>query len=230
MSGKALSFFRENGSYVFFSTLIDRPFSFLRNRMLASKLGVRKLRIGPRAHLRGLACIAMGEDFAAGEGLWLEAITHYGDQRFAPRLVIGNHVRISHWSHIACTHSVTIGDGVLIGSKVMITDHNHGVFGVGATSTAIPPAERPLDQDRSVMIGSNVWLGDSVVVCPGVTVGEGSVAGANAVVTTDVPPHTLVVGVPARPIRSYDVVRGIWTEYKAQTEDSSENLFGVSKR
>jgi len=123
-SGGALSFFKENGSYVFFSVLVGRSSRFLRNRMLASKLGVRKLNVGPRAYLRGLTSISMGEDFSAGEGLWLEAVTHYGNERFAPKLVIGNHVHVSHWSHIACTNSVTIGDHVLIGSKVMITDHN----------------------------------------------------------------------------------------------------------
>jgi lipopolysaccharide O-acetyltransferase len=210
MFGRSLSFFRENGSYVFFSTLAGCPFRFLRNQMLAGKLGVQKLDVGPRAHLRGLASISMGEDFSAGEGLWLEAITRYGDERFDPKLKIGNHVRISHWSHIACTHSVTIGDHVLIGSKVIITDHNHGLFGANATSPLIPPSQRPLERDRFVIIGQNVWLGDGVVVCPGVTIGEGSVAGANAVVTTDVPPYTLVAGVPARPICRYDVAQGNW--------------------
>lgn len=210
MFGKISSFFRENGSYVFFSTLAGRPCRFLRNRMLAGKLGVRQFDIGPRAYLRGLARISMGEDFSAGEGLWLEAITRYRDERFNPKLVIGNHVRISHWSHIACTHSVIIGDHVLIGSKVIITDHNHGFFGSDSTSPITPPAQRPLDRDQFVIIGANVWLGDGVVVCPGVTMGEGSVAGANAVVTTDVPAFTMVAGVPARPIRRYDASQGNW--------------------
>jgi len=208
MFGKTLSFFEENGAYIFFSTLSRRPFSFLRNRMLSQKLKAPKFRIGPRAHLRGLSYMTIGDDFSAGEGLWLEAITRYGDDRFTPRLVIGNHVRVSHWSHIACTHSVTIGDHVLMGSKVI--DHNHGRFGNNATSPAIPPAQRPLDRDQFVKIENNVWLGDGVVVCPGVTMGEGSVAGANAVLTADVPPFTLVAGVPARPIRRYDTTKGTW--------------------
>jgi acetyltransferase-like isoleucine patch superfamily enzyme len=55
-----------------------------------------------------------------------------------------------------------------------------------------------------------VRLGDDVVICPGVTMGEGSVAGANAVVTMDVPPFTLVAGVSARPIRRYDAAQGNW--------------------
>jgi len=212
MFGRTLSFFEENGGFILFSTLCSRPVSLLRNRMLSSKLKAPKFRVGPRAYLRGLSCMTVGRDFSAGEGLWLEAITRYGEDRFTPHLVIGNHVRISHWSHIACTHSVTIGDHVLMGSKVTVIDHNHGLFGNSATSPAIPPAQRPLDRDRFVKIGNNVWLGDGVVVCPGVTMGEGSVAGANAVVTADVAPFTLVAGVPARPIRRYDTVKGTWVK------------------
>ncbi len=207
---KSLSFFQENGSYVFLSALAGGSLRWLRNRMLARKLGVRRLDIGPRAYIRGLSCIEIGEHFSSGDGLWLEALTRYCDQRFSPRLVIGNFVHVSNWCHIACTHSVTIGDHVLIGSKVIITDHNHGIFGPHVTSLTVPPAQRPLEGDRFVRIEAKVWLGDGVVVCPGVTMGEGSVAGANAVVTSDVLPYTLVAGVPARPIRRYDVAQQTW--------------------
>ena len=212
MFGRAVSFYRENGAYVFLSTMAGRPARFVRNWMLARKWGVSKFETGSNAYLRGLANITMGEDFSAGEGLWLEAITHHGEEHFAPRLVLGKHVRISHWTHIACANSVTIGDHVLIGSKVIITDHNHGFFESDATSPSIPPVQRPIDRNRSVVIGANVWLGDGVVVCPGVKMGEGSVAGANAVVTTDVAPFTLVAGVPARPIRVYDSASESWVK------------------
>ncbi len=146
----------------------------------------------------------------AGEGLWLHAVIRYNKQHFQPKLVIGNHVRISNWSHIACTNSVIIGDHVLIGSKVLITDHNHGLFGHAPSPPSTPPAHRPLEFDRSVRIEEKVWLGDGVVICPGVTMGAGSIAGSNAVVTTDVPPFTLVAGVPARPIRRYDASMQTW--------------------
>lgn len=210
MFGRARSFFEENGGYIFLSVLINRTFSSFRNRMLSNKLKASQFQVGPRAHLRGLSSMSIGMDFMAGEGLWLEAVTRYGEDRFTPRLIIGNHVRISHWSHISCANSVTIGDHVLMGSKVIVVDHNHGLFGNNATPPTIPPAQRPLERDRFVKIGNNVWLGDGAVVCPGVTIGEGSVVGANAVVTTDVPPFTLVAGVPARAIRRYDSNKGSW--------------------
>lgn len=210
MFRRMISFYRENGLYVFVTYVLSLPLRSFRNQLLARKLKVRKLTIGSGSHLRGLSNIFVGENFSAGNGLWLEAILRYGNQQFTPRLRIGHDVSISHWSHIACTHSVTIGDHVLIGSKVIITDHNHGSFRGSDATALIPPALRPLEHDRFVMIKSNVWLGDGVVICPGVTIGEGSVVGANAVVTADIPPLTLVAGVPAKPLRRYDRVEKRW--------------------
>ena len=191
-------FLGENGSYVLATTLVEFSRSTFRNYLISRKLRVKKIRIGPAAHLRGLAFVKMGEDFSAGRGLWLEAICRYNDQDFTPRIVIGNHVRISQFVHIAATHLVEIGDDVLIGSGVMITDHNHGQYSYCEhTSPHTTPTDRPLDRERCVRIGRNVWLGDGVVVTAGSSIGEGSVIGANSVVHGSIPAFAIAAGVPA---------------------------------
>ncbi len=57
------------------------------------------------------------------------------------------------------------------------------------------------DNRGDIVIGSDVWIGYEAVILSGVTIGDGAVIGARAVVTKDVPPYTIVGGVPARPIR-----------------------------
>jgi len=198
---------QENGFYVLFTHLIDTAFAIPRNYFISRKLGAKQFKIGAGAYLRGLSCIRIGEDFSAEQGLWLEAITRYNDQSFAPKIIIGKHVRISHFVHIAATHSVEIGDGVLMGSKVIITDHNHGFYSASHSSPNIPPVLRPLDHDQTVVIGRNVWLGDGVVVTPGSSIGEGAVIGANSVVLGNIPAFTIAAGAPAtvRKVFNFDM-------------------------
>jgi lipopolysaccharide O-acetyltransferase len=201
---------RENGWYVLATSLAEFSRSAVRNYLISQKLGVKKIRIGPAAYLRGLSFVEMGEDFSAGRGLWLEAISRYNDEEFTPRIVIGNHVRISQFAHIAATHLVEIGDNVLIGSKVMITDHNHGQYSNSShASPHISPTDRPLDREHCVLIGRNVWLGDGVVVTAGSSIGEGSVIGANSVVRGRIPPCTVAAGTPAtvRKVFKFDAMR-----------------------
>jgi acetyltransferase-like isoleucine patch superfamily enzyme len=154
----------------------------------------------------------VGEDFSAEAGLWLEAITTYNDQVFSPRIVIGKHVRISQFVHIAATNFVEIGDHVLMGSNVMITDHNHGQYSIKHASPSVAPTLRPLDHDRRVVIGRNVWLGNGVVVTPGSSIGEGAVIGANSVVAGSIPPFTMASGIPATARKIFDFDTGKWSK------------------
>jgi lipopolysaccharide O-acetyltransferase len=209
----------QDGLYLFVKRGFAMPFTALRNRMLAAKLGVNKISIGPRANLRGLSCVRMGEDFIALDGFWLEAITRYSTQRFSPQVLIGNRVRVSQWVHIAATHYVEIGDDVLIGSKVIITDHNHGRYSTEHSSPHTPPALRPLETGRRTVIGSRVWLGDGVVIAPGSLIGDGAVIGANSVVNGSIPPASMCAGAPARVLKTYDENRRKWIRVGADHTD-----------
>lgn len=208
---KTANFIAVNGWYIFSIELLSRLRTRIRSAFLASSFGAEGLSIGPRSYIRGVKYISVGTGFSAGDGLWLEAISKYYDQELSPRIIIGENVVISHWTHIAATHYVEIGANVLIGSKVIITDHNHGQY-AGAIQSR--PDERPvcrrLDQGKRTIVGANVWLGDGVVVCPGVEIGDGSVVGANSVVTKSIPPFTLASGVPAVPNKRFDSKLRMW--------------------
>lgn len=117
----------------------------------------------------------------------------------ASELAIGNDVSLGEYSHITCAGRVTIGDGVLTGRYVLITDNSHG--DCRRETLEIPPLLRDINTKGPVIIEDNVWLGDKVAVLPGVRIGRGAVIGANAVVTKDVPPYAVAAGNPAKIIK-----------------------------
>ncbi len=207
---KAASFLKTNGLLVFAGELNRRIGVFLRRLFLARKLQCRGLILGPRCHLRGLSDIRLGRNFQAAEGLWLEAINTGSSADNTIRIRIGDHVAVSRWSHIAATHRVEIGDGVLIGSRVIITDHNHGQYSGPHTHPDIPPLDRQIDSDKHVVVGQNVWIGDGVVVAPGAEIGAGAIIGANSVVIGQIPPYTIAAGAPAKPIKRFDFASREW--------------------
>jgi acetyltransferase-like isoleucine patch superfamily enzyme len=233
-------FIAENGLYVALARKMEERVESFRNHLLARKLKVRSICVASGCHLRGLSHVRLGENFSAGRGLWLEAVTEYAGQTFSPELLIGDNVSIAFWGHIAATNRVEIGSGVLIGSKVHITDHSHGSYGseprslgaseprslgaseprsLGASephsSPHVPPAERLLSS-RPVVIGKNVWIGDGVFIGPGSEIGESSIIGTNSVVKGRIPPFTIAVGAPARPIKAFDFKRQEWVRVDDQ--------------
>lgn len=91
---------------------------------------------------------------------------------------------------------VTMGNYVMIGPELLITgaDHRFDEPGVAVIFSGRPDPE-------DCVIEDDVWIGARVTVLKGVRIGRGSVIAAGAVVTRDVPPYTIMGGVPARPIR-----------------------------
>lgn len=116
-----------------------------------------------------------------------------------PSLIIGNGVSIGEYSHITCANEITIGDNLLTGRFVLITDNSHGDS--SAADSNLPPLKRAIHSKGRVEIGKNVWIGDKVTILPGVTIGDGAVIAANSVVTKDVPPKSIAGGIPAKIIK-----------------------------
>lgn len=159
-------------------------------------------------YIRGRYAMRFGPRLTTGRHVRLDAFPLKPGK---PVLVIGADVQLNDSVHIGAAELVEIGDHVLIASRVFITDHSHGEYSQfnPASFPETLPAQRPIVA-RPVRIGNNVWLGEQVCVLPGVTIGEGAIVGANAVVTRDVPPNTIVAGNPARVIKTFNREVGLW--------------------
>jgi acetyltransferase-like isoleucine patch superfamily enzyme len=133
-----------------------------------------------------------------GRGLMVDSrqvTTEFGAGKNG-RLVIGDHVYLNGCSVVAAT-SITIGDNCLIGDLTSIMDTDYHPL-----SSEVPTKAEP------VTIGNNVWIARCCSILPGVSIGDNSVVAAGSVVTKDVPPNTLVGGVPARTITALAIDQG----------------------
>lgn len=140
--------------------------------------------------------ISVGSGVFFDDHIQLTAWDSYDDQRFQPSIRIGDGCAFGSCSHITAINRIEIGDHVLTGKCVLITDNAHGLF--TEEDLSVPPRRRALVSKGPVIIEDNVWIGDKASVLPGVRIGKGSIIGANAVVTKDVPPHCMAVGNPVR--------------------------------
>ncbi len=152
--------------------------------------------VGMNPKVHGAQYMDIGKNFRAGDGLNLQAWDYYAEKIFQPKLIIGDDVLMADYIQISCAQEVRIGNRVLIGQNVYISDNSHG--NTDWESLQIPPENRKLSVKGPVIIEDDVWIGRNVSVLSGVRIGQGAVIAAGAVVNKDVPAYAVVGGIPAR--------------------------------
>jgi acetyltransferase-like isoleucine patch superfamily enzyme len=181
--------------------------SHVQGWMLADR-GVRVLH---GRHLRA------GRQFSLEEGAYINALSKrgivFGDRCTVGRyssicptnplldepgegLKMGDHSNIGPYSYVGCSGYIEIGSRVLMGPRVNLMGENHAF-----QRTDIPMKEQGVTRER-LIIEDDVWIGVNATLLAGITIGRGSIIAAGAVVTKDVPPFSIVGGVPARLIKS----------------------------
>ncbi len=109
-------------------------------------------------------------------------------------ITIGKNVFINSGCRFQDQGGITIGDGALIGHNVVLATLNHD----------FSPEKRSTLHPAPIVIGKNVWIGANAAVVPGVTIGNGAIIAAGAVVTKNVPENVVAGGVPAKIIKRLD--------------------------
>ncbi|MGE0058688.1 MAG: acetyltransferase [Dehalococcoidia bacterium] len=168
--------------------------------------------------LEGMAAPPVGAK-KLGEEPWVHETSRISKSTLGPWTAIGPNTSISEstvgdYTYTAGDNSIIyseVGKFCSIASHVRLNPGNHPMWRVTQHHMTYRRASYGFDEaddqeffewrrSHKVTVGHDVWLGHGVIVMPGVTIGTGAVVGSGAVVTHDIPPYTVAVGVPARPM------------------------------
>ncbi len=150
--------------------------------------------------------ISIGKGCSIGHSAWLAAYDSYLDQKFTPKIIIQDNVRIGNYACITSIDEVKIESGCLFSEYVYISDHYHGVD----PNTNLSPKDQPLFSKGRVCIGRNTFIGYRVTILSGVNLGSNCVVGAHSVVTKSFPDYSMVAGTPAKLIKTFNFDKNDW--------------------
>lgn len=110
-------------------------------------------------------------------------------------ITLARGVSLGTFSHLAGHGGISLGENCLVATHVAIMSYQHGF-----SDRSVPIPEQDIEL-KPVVIEEDVWIGAHAIILPGVRIGRGTVVGAGAVVTSDLPQYSVAVGSPARVIR-----------------------------
>lgn len=159
--------------------------------LLAYLKGHERIKLGQGCKIHSAASIdaTRGEGVALGNKVILNRYAYLQGGLGGVRL--GDRVEVNNFTIINGTGGVDIGDDTLIGPGVRIISYQH------QTARGTPIRCQPVTPGR-ISIGRDCWIGANAVILAGVTIGDGAIVAAGAVVREDIPAYAVVAGVPAR--------------------------------
>jgi acetyltransferase-like isoleucine patch superfamily enzyme len=159
----------------------------------------------------------LGDDIRLGPGSFLMALTQYPtvsmqgpnhrrfEQFFDSEIVIGDRVTATGALQVTAHKKIIIENDVLFASNIFISDGTHGY-----ETPREPYKYQPIWKISPIVIGEGSWVGQNVVILPGVTIGPFSIIGANSVVTKSIPGKCIAAGNPARVRKRWNEVEQAW--------------------
>jgi len=160
--------------------------------------------ISPPLRFANLALIELGNGVTIHSNCWIHALRQEGDAPTA-KIIFQDHVCIGMGSTISAAKKIEICENVFTARNVYISDHRHEFHDV-----TVPIAQQGIGHVAEVSIGADTWIGQNVVILPGVKIGRHCVIGANSVVNSDIPDYCVAVGAPARAVKAYNFTSHTW--------------------
>lgn len=164
---------------------------------------------GEMIQVLGMRNISIGQGTCIGDSSWLNVCIR--DEQ--TRMRIGACVLVGRQAVISTAGFLEIGDYCLFAPRVYISDADH-IY----TDIFQPIVQQGATCHRSIIVEENCWLGINTVISGSLTLGRGSVVGANAVVTRDIPPFCVVVGNPAQIVKMYAPRSNSWERVRSEED------------
>lgn len=169
--------------------ILNKLHMLIKYRLHIKKMG-KKVRIGKGVRISGLDKVELGNNVVIYDNVLI-----YTGNRPESYFIMDNDSHIGPMSILNAEGGIRIGSGVAVGPSVNIYSVGHSIVDI---------TRRIVDQERiyeEIIIEDDVYIGGNSFILQGIRIGKGSVIGAGAVVTKNIPPYSVAVGVPARVIK-----------------------------
>ncbi len=154
----------------------------------------RNVELGDNIKIKAIENLTIGKEVKITDGVFLHC-GQYDKKIRRGKIDIGDYTYIGPNCVLFGEGEIEIGSYCMIAPGTVITSQQHTF-----TRCDIPMRKQPSEHAK-IVIEDDVWIGSNAVILPGIRIGQGSVIGAGAVVTKDIPPYSVAVGVPARVIK-----------------------------
>lgn len=190
----------------FFLTKAKRKITYLRNYYkLLHQVVKQKGYLGSYVILKHCEFVRIGKRVKINEQVRIECYPEYLGVSLHPELIIEHDSIIGPNFTAFIADRVVVGEGCIFAGNVTLVSENHGI----SPRNSDYYQREPL-QTGPISIGKGCWLGQNVTVLPNTNIGERCIVATNAVVKGNIPPYSMVAGIPGRIIKQYNHETNSW--------------------
>lgn len=189
--------------------VIKLIYMFLFHPVLFFRFSIKNnLIVMKRAEVKGMDQVKIGENVRIGNDLRI-SVFNIGEKK-SIKLIVGDGCYFCNRNSFLVGGNIEIGKNVLVASDVCFISENHSIDPV----SEIEYKDQEILYD-DVKIGDGCWIGEKVIILPGVSIGTKTIIGAGSVVTHSIPAYSIAVGNPARIIKKFDMNENRWLNIEA---------------